>query len=87
MLVSLMNSLNAISMQHNASFALMQSRSAMINAVHSVNPCSNPYYLHKLDNKLALDMANNKLQYQIASAIRENADAQLKKEQRLNYFA
>ncbi len=91
-LVSLMSSLRAISMQHDAGFAMMQSRNAMLGAINSINP-HNPNFeaLHQQDLKLSLDIANNQLKYQMATAMREQSDKQLKKdlqrEKRLSYLA
>jgi len=88
MLVSLITSLRATSMQYNAAYNMMQSRNAMLSAIRNTNPNNlNFGTLHRLDNQLALDMANSKFQYQVASAMKKNADAQLKNEQRLNTIA
>ena len=87
MLVSFINSLNAISMQHSACFNLMQSRNAMLGAIRNPNLQNMSFgALHQLDTKLALDIANNKFQYEIATAMRKQADKQ-QKENRLNLLA
>ena len=87
MLVSFINSLNAISMQHSASYNLMQSRQAMLSAMRNPNLQNMNFgALHQLDTKLALDIVNNKFQYEVATAMRKQADKQCK-ENRLNFFA
>lgn len=87
MLVSLVNSINAISMQHNASYNLMQSRNALLGTMRNPNLQNmNFKALHQLDTKLALDIANNNFQYQIATAMKKQADKQFK-ENRLNLLA
>ncbi|MBE7710337.1 MAG: hypothetical protein E7Z93_07820 [Cyanobacteria bacterium SIG32] len=88
MLVSLMNSFRAIAMQHDAGFGMMQARNSMLGAIQSINP-HNPNFeaLHQQDLKLSLDIANNQLKYQMATAMRDQADTQLKKERGLNLVA
>lgn len=88
MLVSLINSYRAIAMQHDAGFGMMQARNSMIGAINNINPY-NPNFeaLHQQDLKLSLDIANNQTKYLIATAMREQADAQLKKEHKLNTIA
>ena len=87
MLVSFINSLNAISMQHSASYNLMQSRQAILSAMRNPNLQNMNFgALHQLDTNLALDIANNNFQYQLASVLRKQADKQ-SKENRLNLLA
>lgn len=88
MFVSLINSIRAISMQHDAGFGMMQARNSMLGAIQNINPY-NPNFeaLHQHDLKLSLDIANNQLKYQMATAMKEQADAQLKKERSLNIVA
>lgn len=87
MLVSFVNSLNAIAMQHSASYNLMQSHNAMQGLLRNPNLQNMNFgALHQMDTKLALDIANNKLQYNIATAMKKQADKQLR-ENRLNILA
>lgn len=87
MLVSFVNSLNAIAMQHSASYNLMQSRNAMLGAIRNPNLQNmNFRALHQLDTQLALDIQKNNFEYQVATAIKKQADSQAKKA-RLNLFA
>ncbi len=90
MLVSLINSYRAIAMQHDAGFGMMQARNSMMSAINNINP-HNPNFeaLHQQDLKLSLDIANNQTKYLMATAMKEQADAQLKKERerKLNTLA
>ena len=82
---------NAIVMGNNAAYGAMQSRQAMMGLANSANPY-NPNFeaLHRQDTRLALDIANYNMQYQMATAMREQADAMAKKDaelqKKVNYF-
>lgn len=77
MLVSLMNSLHAITLQNNACYNLMQTRNNMLGAIRNSNSQQMSFgALCQLDNQFAHNMDYYQTQYQIATAMRKQATQQ-----------
>ena len=81
MLVSAIATFQAINAQHRAGMAMMQSNNAMLNGIRSVGAGETNFNaLHQQDVKNETNSVKAQLMYQMATAWKKHAEAQLKKD-------
>ena len=81
MLVSAIATFQAINAQHRASLAMMQSNNAMLSGLRNVGAGETNFNaLHQQDVKNETNSIKAQLMYQMATAWKKHAEAQLKRE-------
>lgn len=81
MLVSAIATFQAINAQHRAGLAMMQSNNAMLSSIRNVGAGETNFNaLHQQDMKNETNNVKAQLMYQMASAWKKHAEAQLKRD-------
>lgn len=88
MLVSAIANFQAIHAQHRAGLAMMQANEAMLGGIRQAGMgTTNFNALHQQDVRNETQAAKAQFMYQVASAWKKHAEAQMKKDAKLDYMA